>query len=115
MDEPHLLVSVMGCMEGTILNPKLTDKFLYVVAGVFDYEAGEDDEEEGETSLIDIFSRLRAEARLTDSNWNLFGYRNGPTAEYYYEPQFGREEIDIVFVPQNESFRYYVFGGTSVD
>ena len=83
-------------MEGTILNPKLTDRFLYVVAGIADYEA------EGETSLIDIFSRLRAEARLTDSNWNLFGFRNSPSVGYY-EKNLGKEEIDIVFVPQNDA------------
>lgn len=83
-------------MKREIINSKLTKKFIYIVAGIADYE------NEDEKSIIDILARLRAEARLTKSNWNLFGYRNSPSAKYY-EKHLKDDEVDIVIVPQNNS------------
>lgn len=87
---------VTGRTEGTILNPKLKERFAYVVAGIRGYK------NEVDTNLIDLLSRLRVEARLTDTNWNLFGYEDSTTAEYF-ETHLGRGDTDIVFVPQNST------------
>ena len=86
----------MRNLKREIVNPKLSKKFVYIVAGITDYE------DEDEKSVIDILARLRAEASFTESNWNLFGYRNSPSVKYY-ERHLEDDELDIIIVPQNNS------------
>ena len=82
-------------MEDEVINPTLTKKFIHVVVGIYDYRSGSD------TSIMAILSRLRAESELTDINWNLFGFRNSPSVDYY-ERNLEDEEYDIIFVPQKD-------------
>lgn len=83
-------------MQCEIINPKLTRKFVYVVAGIAGYET------QDEKSIITMLARLRAEARLTESNWNLFGYSRTPSVGYF-EDNLDEDEVDAIIVPQNSS------------
>lgn len=78
------------------MNRELTDKSVYVVAGLEGYENPRDDK------ITTLFARLRAEARLTDGNWYLFGYRKQQTPRYY-DKWLKDEECDVVFVPQKRN------------
>jgi hypothetical protein len=82
-------------MEDEVINPTLTKKFIYVVVGIHDYRSGSD------TSIMAILSRLRAESKLTETNWNLFGFRRSPSVDYY-EQNLEDEEYDIIFVAQKD-------------
>ena len=91
---PSILGGGFSTMQVKTVNSRLTKKFVYVVAGAADYE------NEDEESIIDILARLRAEAHLTESNWNLYGYQLSPSISYY-EKHLVENELDVIIVPQN--------------
>ncbi len=80
-------------MKEKFINSELSPKFVYVVAGLRGYRNKYDDK------ITTLFARMRAESRLTEGNWYLFGYRNQVTSRYYRR-HLGGDECDVVFVPQ---------------
>jgi len=85
----------MGGRMCNLLNDSLSDPFVRFIAGIKGYKDPLD------TNLMVVMARIKAEAELTDRNWNLFGYRRSPKpATYRQALPKSREPVDLVFVPQ---------------
>jgi hypothetical protein len=80
----------------SLLNDSLSDPFVRFIAGIKGYKDKQD------TDLMVLMARIKAEAELTDRNWNLFGYRRSPEPITYRQVlSKSREPVDIVFIPQS--------------